>query len=208
MDNFSQEIEKNSEEKKMNQQSNGIDDIKFEEVLDIDVIQKKLQEELDKGTTDTDLDSSSASELFEISKAKQGEHEAKASNLPTRPSASDKTDANAKKYVIYIDSNNIEFMEGLTLNERREVINRILKEQNQLSIEQRKLNEKKRYLKHAILACFTFVVFFPLMFTLVNKSTEAVISNYQQSRQNITKLYREEGKIKMSRPGAVQNIKY
>lgn len=211
MDNISQDIEK--DEKAL-----GTEDIKFDEVLDIDELQKKLQEKLAQAepAMDEDSDSITASELFDMSEKRirqekeSGEQEAsteQSKSLPAvKPSA--KNDDNAKKYVIYVNSENIDFMENLSLNERREVINKILKDQNQLTIEQIQSREKQRRFSHSILALVTFVICVPIIFIIVNKAIDITIVNYQKARGNFSRLYKEEGKIKMSNPDAVPTIKY
>lgn len=209
MDNLSQDIEKNSEEKEIKPQSpegKVVDDIKFDEVFDIDKIQEKLQEKLNLNDTETEADSESepisATELFEISKEKKEEVAEQKEEAPAVSNLPAKSDLNAKKYVLYIDSYNIDYMESLSLNERREVINRVLQEQKDLSEEQKQQQKKKRFLKHLILACITFIICFPIMFIVVNKAMESVLANYQQARENFTKLYKEQGKIKINNNGA------
>lgn len=117
-------------------------------------------------------------------------------------------DSDSKKYVIYIDSDNINYMENLSVNERKQIINKILKEQNELDIKTRELNARKRFLKHALLACFTFIIGLPIMFIAVNKAVEITIDNYQFAKANFMKLYKEKGKIKMEESGYIKNVKY
>lgn len=112
-------------------------------------------------------------------------------------------DKNAKKYVIYIDSENIEFIENLSINDRREIINKILKEQDEIIKTRKKAEERVRFTKHAILAGLTFIICFPILFFLVNKSLEVTITNYQRSRENFVKLYKEQGKIKPSEKNVI-----
>lgn len=209
MDNISEE----DVEKEVTPKDSGEDkvaDIQFEEVLDIDKIQKKLQEDLAKSEMfETDSKSKEEQENLdeedlgikvdlpeELSddSAIEAKLEKQILNIIKPPS---KTDSNAKKYVVYVDSENIEFMENLGLNQRRDLINKILKEQSLLNEEQRQLNKKKTYVKHVVLATITFIAFIPLLFVLVNKSLEATIINYQQAKQNFTKLYKQQGKIKL-----------
>ncbi len=105
---------------------------------------------------------------------------------------------NSKKYVIYIDSENVDFIESLSINERKTIINDILKEQDIVIKKQRQNEARNRYIKHLTVASFTFIICFPLLFILVNKSLEVSINNYQTSRENFVKLYKEQGKIKPS----------
>lgn len=200
-----------SKEKEISQQdpeNKDIDDIQFEEVVDLDDIQKKLQEKIYETepakeiSENSELENGSEQSLIDDDK---NETEQKQPN--TAPSKIT-VDANAKKYVIYVDPDNIDFMEDLSVNERKSIINKILKEQNIVATKTKELNAKKRFLKHAILACITFIIAFPLMFIGINKALMSTIDNYQLAKENIRKLYKEQGKIKMQMPGQVQNIKY
>ncbi len=172
MDNFSQETE---EEEKINQQSSEnqeINDIEFEEVLDID----ETQDSLEMQTTETSEEQISDAET----------------KLETDLSI---VYGNAKKYVIYINSENIAFVESLSTDERRKIINKILKEQNEFSIKDRANKERSRFLKHVLLSVFTFIIFFPIVFIYVNKALLISIDNYEQAKENFSKLYKEHGKI-------------
>ena len=175
------------------------EDILFEEVLDLDSIQQKL---LDRIYEDDD-EIQASQDVDSIIDKKAAILEEKRAKLPVKVN-----NLTAKKYVIYVDSGNIDFMENLSVNERKEIINKILQEQNTLSIKTKELNEKRKYLQHAIVACFTFIICFPIMFIIVNKSIEASMTNYQQAKQNVMKLYKKQGKIQMNDPEAVKNIKY
>lgn len=167
------------------------DDIQFEETLNIEELQKKLFEKIEneqKGITspeDEEDEPVNPLELFE---------EDKKEIVPTAQKP--KINKNAKKYVIYVDSENIEFMDGLSQNARKDLINKILSEQNENVLKARRFQERKQYVTHVLLACITFVIFFPILFMIVNKSTEATIQNYNEARQNFGKLYKKQGKIK------------
>lgn len=202
----------NPEESNTNS-NNNIDDIKFDEILDIDKIQEKLEEKLAQNNVEPDAesDSISAFELFELSKEKLKENAEEKKELPSitpEKSNTKKSDKDAKKYVVYIDPYNIDYMENLSLEERRSVINGILQEQKNLSIQQRQVEEKRRFIKHVIVATLTFIICFPILFIMVNRAMESVLINYKQSKENFSKLYREEGKVKMRASEAPTNINY
>ncbi|MEI8129801.1 MAG: hypothetical protein WCG95_09335, partial [bacterium] len=55
--------------------------------------------------------------------------------------------------------------------------------------------ERSRFLKHVLLAVFTFIIFFPIVFIYVNKALLISIDNYEQAKENFAKLYKEHGKI-------------
>lgn len=207
MENFSQE--KKIEEQNLEPNNNA--DIQFEEFLNIDEIQQKLQEKIYENDSIPDL--SEKLELIEIRQrlpinetdSEKEEHE-KTSIDALNPSV--EIDIHSKKYVIYIDSNNVDFMENLSINDRRLIINKILKEEHALSVKTKEINRRKRFLTHLILACLTFIIGFPIMFIVVNKAMETTILNYREAKQNVTRLYKQNGKIKMSESGVDTNIKY
>ena len=188
MDNFSP---KTTEKK--------IDAIQFDEVFDIDEIQKKLKDQMEQGDFDEELTDETEEPMLEL--------EIKPKNQPVE-SNSPSIDTNAKKYVIYINAENIDFIENLSANERRELINKILREQNELSVEEKKNQERNQFLKHLLLSVATFIIFFPILFIYVNKALLITIDNYQQATENFAKLYKEQGKIKRTSPENVPNIKY
>lgn len=184
-ENFAQETDTESIQ---NEADDITDDIQFEEVLDIDAIQQKLLDRIYED--DPDIESSQdVNTVIDKQAAIIAEKKAK---LPARVHS-----ITSRKYVIYVDSENIDFMENLTIDERKEVINRVLKEQHELSIQNKEFRKRKKQLNHALIACFTFIIGFPIMFILVNKSIEASLTNYQQAKQNVSKLYKEGGKVKM-----------
>lgn len=176
----------------------GVEDIEFEEVFDLDTIQKKLQASL-SGENPDDVKTLEDENALMIAESQK-------STLSPQPIKA--VDPNSKKFVIYIDPENIKYMESLSNTEKKEVINKILKEQNLLTKEEIERRAKTKYFKHAMLACFTFIVFFPLMFIAVNKSLESTISNYQKTKGTFSRLYKEQGKIKMRDSNADPTIKY
>jgi hypothetical protein len=56
------------------------------------------------------------------------------------------------KYVIYIDPENTDFVESLTVKERKNLINRILREQDDIAITKRRLNMFQTVVKHVIIS--------------------------------------------------------
>lgn len=222
MDNLSQNIEEVGLAAGVG--ANDADDIQFDESIDIDVIQKKLQQQIvENHIADKPVDSEKnetpvsailesnvdgeaaepkaeilapalASEQQPVSSSQRDDFEKKV--LKAVSAFTKETDQNSKKYVIYVDANNIDFMENLSQNERRELINKILREQDEISIKKKELAQKRRFFVHALLATVVFIVAFPLMFMLVNKALEATIKNFETAKENFARLYKEQGKIK------------
>lgn len=105
-------------------------------------------------------------------------------------------DKRYKKFVIYIDEQNVEFISSLSIQERKDVINSILREQDDIRIQRREEERRKKLITHLLIGIITFIVFIPFLYLLVNQCLEATISNYQRSQNNFEVLYKERGKIK------------
>jgi hypothetical protein len=181
LDNFEEkELEEQSFEENKNTDEN--EDIKFEETIDINELQKQLQEKIEREKSGIEPEDDSKNNEFPA--------------LINKTVVPKNHDQRSKKYVIYINPDNVDYMENLSIDERRDMINKILKEQNEESIKQKTLEARKRLVANVFLSCITFVIFFPLLFLLVNKATETSINNYNQAKGNFVKLYRAQGKIK------------
>lgn len=210
LENFS---DKNEESKRVNPAEKIVQegsDIEFDEKIDIDELQKTLLEQIkkeddglitdNKATTgdETPTEISENPQKNEISEEEQKEQ----SITPTIPkdiqdvkSLEETSALSAKKYVIYIEPENIPLMEKLSIQERKLVVNNVLAEQDE-RLRARKIEEaKQRHFKHVIISVLTFIIGVPMMFLLINKSVIVTITNYTQARQNFEKLYRAHGKI-------------
>ncbi len=100
------------------------------------------------------------------------------------------------KYVVYIDPENTDFMESLTVKERKNLINRILREQDDVALTKRRLRLVQAIIKHAIVAIVTIAIAIPVVYWTINASLEASINNYRRSQTIFKTLYKEKGKIK------------
>ncbi|MDD3436008.1 MAG: hypothetical protein PHC64_02540 [Candidatus Gastranaerophilales bacterium] len=192
-------IEEKPKKSEITQEFSGISDIEsiqFDEVIDIDKIQEKLaKQDFSKEEIEEEEEEAESNMQGIIKETEQS------SQLGTEPKDIVRKkmliDPNSKKYVVYINPENINFMEKLSVEERKNVINKLLKEQNEFLTKTKRVRELSHFFKHAVLASVTAVIFFPLMFILVNKSLETTINNYSQAKQNFMRLYKQEGKIRM-----------
>ncbi len=109
----------------------------------------------------------------------------------------DLLDGNIKysKYVIYIAPENVEFIDSLTIKERKNLINKILKEQDDIAITKHRFKVINTVIKHVIVAVLTITVSIPVIYWTINASLEATINNYRRSQSIFQTLYRENGKI-------------
>lgn len=196
LDNLSEEAIENELENKNPPSVSAEDgDIHFEEIVEVDEIQKMLKMKLENDDSDIEFTPEIKQLPRETIKAMTSENGDNAKDVvPIVPDIN----LNAKKYVIYVDSDNVQFVEGLNPDERRNIINKILREENE-SVKKAKLKtQRKNYFKQALVVTFTFIIGFPIMFLCVNKSLEASMNNYQQAKQNFEKLYKQQGKIKQT----------
>lgn len=202
MDNLS----KNIEESMANIQSptaGEVTDIKFEEVFNIDKIQAEISKDLHGGDSSyqepvqEEPKETEKVEFEELPKlaVSQDEKNDLTPQVPDFGSAAQEVDLGSKKYVVYVDSDNINYIEALSIKERREIVNKILREQNQTTIKEKELARRKKFIKHMVFACITFIIAFPIVFFVVNASMTATMTNYQQAKDNFSKLYKQQGKI-------------
>ena len=106
-------------------------------------------------------------------------------------------DGNVKysKYVIYIDPQNVDFIENLTVKERKNLINKILREQDDIAITKQRFKVIQTIIRHAIIASITVAISIPVVYITINASLEATINNYRRSQSIFQTLYKENGKI-------------
>lgn len=110
----------------------------------------------------------------------------------------DYLDDNVKysKYVIYINPENANFIESLTVKERKNLINKILREQDDIAITKKRFSMIQEIIKHSIIAIITIAISVPVIYYAINASLEASINNYRNSQTFFKTLYKEKGKIK------------
>jgi len=110
----------------------------------------------------------------------------------------DYVDGNVKysKYVVYIDPENRDFMDSLTVKERKNLINRIIREQDSIAITKRNINKMQTIMVHVIIAILTVTAAIPCIYWAINASLEATINNYRSSQSAFEQLYKNYGKIK------------
>ncbi|MBR1942364.1 hypothetical protein IJ843_01360 [bacterium] len=119
-------------------------------------------------------------------------------SLPEKPKEDEKLKLKLgeKKYIVYIEPDNIDFLDSITIRERKKIINRILREEDENIRKKRQTEERIKFTNQVIIMVLTVVISLPIFFVLLNKSIEITILNYQQAQQNFVKLYKEQGKIK------------
>lgn len=103
----------------------------------------------------------------------------------------------AKKFVVMVDAQNVEFFDKVPMEERTKLFNKLLCDYKNNLI---KDNQKKRlikFTKHMFVAIMTILISLPVMFIVVNKSIELTIKNYKDVQNNFEQLYesRSQGKF-------------
>jgi len=102
---------------------------------------------------------------------------------------------NYSKYVVYIDPENKDFIDSLTVKERKNLINRIIREQDSISVTRRKFRKIQAVITHAIIAILTVTIAIPCIYWTINASLEATINSYRASQDVFSQLYKPHGKI-------------
>ena len=83
----------------------------------------------------------------------------------------------------------------MTVKERKNLINRILREQDDIAITKRRWSMIQAIVKHTIIAIITIAITIPIIYFTINASLEATINNYRNSQTIFKTLYKEHGKI-------------
>ena len=82
------------------------------------------------------------------------------------------------------------------MKERKNLINRILKEQDDIITTKQKFNLIHTVIMHIIIAIITIALAIPIVYWTINTSLEASINNHKRSQKIFNTLYRQKGKIK------------
>lgn len=204
MDNLSHEENEKEFEQNIAAQApagNEGQDIEFDENIDVEEIQKILQKHMDENLEPQAEEAGDEEGVVipdeTLNESEEPVTEMEEAYFPHVPQSMHvEIDPKAKKYVIYVDPENIEFIETLSINERKLIINKLLKEQNLSIAKKKRTEELNKFMRHSLVAAITLIIGFPLLLILVNKSLESTIASYQQTQRNFGVLYREQGKIK------------
>lgn len=203
-------------------------DIEFDESIDIDALQKNLQEQLETSdeqkSEENNIEQTEKQEEIVVEETEQPqiseqdtteaeendtteetiEEDSQTPEIPKEvqdlPELEEYSTPKDKKYVIYIDGENVPFMENLTINDRKLIINKILKEQDEKIKREKALEQKRKKFINIIIFVITIIIGIPTIFLAINTSVGITVTNYKQSKQNFAKLYREHGKIKPKVP--------
>lgn len=104
------------------------------------------------------------------------------------------TGPRAKKFVVMVNSENVEFFDNIPMDERTTLFNQLL---SKYKAEKNSAKQKARLIKlskHMIVCIFTILLSLPVMFLIVNKSIELTIRNYKDVQNSFEKLYESKNK--------------
>ena len=201
------------------------EEIEFDDNIDIDALQAKLQAHMASENVEYQTEpaqvvvtdnsgneiSPSISEFTEMLAVPENNQEVlevqpKEPEISTQPAIVQtktqlpqekvKLQPGEKKFVIYIEPENLDFIESLSIKDRKKVINKVLQYEDNEVRKQKEQAERAKFTNQVIIMVLTVVISLPIFFLLLNKSIEMTILNYQQAQQNFVKLYKEQGKIK------------
>lgn len=113
-----------------------------------------------------------------------------------------------KKYVFAIQPDAVPMLDGLSPEERSELVNTLLFkhiEAQKHSPEQLRI---KKLIKHSFVVFLTIAFGFPAIFIITNASIEATVNSYRQIQGNFEKLYQQKGGIKRKDLTKIQNLQY
>lgn len=104
----------------------------------------------------------------------------------------------AKKFVVMVNPENVEFFDKIPMEERTQLFNKLLSEYKG----NRQLAKQKKHLikfsKHMFVGILTVLLSLPVMFLIVNKSIELTIKNYKDVQNNFEKLYESKNQGRFS----------
>ena len=95
----------------------------------------------------------------------------------------------AKKFVVMVNSENVEFFDKVPMEERTQLFNKLLSDYQKNTVREKEKKHLVKFSKHMFVAIMTILLSLPIMFVVVNKSIEMTINNYKDVQNNFEKLY-------------------
>ena len=147
-------------------------------------------------TSDVKYDAGEEGDISALSQGKISERDL-TGDIKNYNDSLDFLDKNVKysKYVIYIDPQNVNFIESLTVKERKNLINGILRQQDDIAITKLRFKVIQTIIRHVIITVLTVAISIPVVYYVINASLEATINNHRSAQTNWQTLYKEHGKI-------------
>lgn len=95
----------------------------------------------------------------------------------------------AKKFVVMVNPENVEYFDKIPLEERTRLFNDLLSAHKKSLEGEKQKKHLIKFSKHMFVGIMTVLLSLPIMFVVVNKSIELTINNYKDVQNNFEKLY-------------------
>ncbi len=95
----------------------------------------------------------------------------------------------AKKFVVMVNADNVEFFDKIPMEERTQLFNNLLSDYKHGLENTQKKKHLIKFSKHMFVGIMTVLLSLPIMFVVVNKSIELTIQNYKDVQNSFEKLY-------------------
>lgn len=95
----------------------------------------------------------------------------------------------AKKFVVMVNSENVEFFDKVPMEERTQLFNKLLSDYQKNTVTEKEKKHLVKFSKHMFVGIMTVLISLPIMFIVVNKSIEMTVNNYKDVQNNFEKLY-------------------
>ena len=103
-----------------------------------------------------------------------------------------------KKFVVMVNSENVEFFDKIPMEERTQLFNKLLSDYQRNTLIKKTRKHLIKFSKHMFVAIMTIIISLPIMFVVVNKSIEMTVNNYRDVQNNFEKLYESKTQNKMN----------
>ena len=105
----------------------------------------------------------------------------------------------AKKFVVMVNSENVEFFDNIPMEERTKLFNKLLTTHKDSINKAKQKKHLIKFSKHMVVGIFTILLSLPIMFVIVNKSIELTIKNYKDVQYSFEKLYESRNRGSFSK---------
>lgn len=106
----------------------------------------------------------------------------------------------AKKFVVMVNSENVEFFDKVPMEERTQLFNTLLSDYQKNTIREKEKKHLVKFSKHMFVGIMTVLISLPIMFVVVNKSIEMTVNNYRDVQNNFEKLYESRNQNRVNSP--------
>ena len=104
----------------------------------------------------------------------------------------------AKKFVVMVNAENVNFFDKIPMEERTQLFNKLLSDYQRNTLKEKETKHLIKFSKHMFVAIMTIIISLPIMFIVVNKSIEMTINNYRDVQNNFEKLYESKTQNKIN----------